>query len=217
MPRVDDILPEAQEWKTGDNLWMYPPSKLGGIGGAPLRAVEPGRGLAFATWRAGTAHMRPPDGSWAFVLEPDGELSSRLLVRSRGVAPGSAGEWLFDRAIFEPMHFAMERRMMEGIRGFAEGRTPRSRAGDAAEVLLWTAVLATFAWSVAAVLRRPHWGLPVAVAVLAALGFLFLTLAQPIPLVGGIVLADLVAMLRIGAGRGPNRRAAPLTPLPSPS
>jgi hypothetical protein len=216
MPRAEGILPGAQEWKTGDSLWMYPPEKLDGVGSAPLRAVVPGRALAFATWRAGTAHLRTPDGSWAFVLEPSESGDTRLVVRSRGIAPRSLGALLFDRAVFEPMHFAMERRMMEGIRGFAEGRTPRTRVGDAAEVLTWTGVFAVFVWSVVAVLRRPHWRLPAVVAALAASGFLFLTLLQPMPLVGAIVLADLVAMLRIGDG-GREPRALPLAPVPGMS
>jgi hypothetical protein len=53
----------------------------------------------------------------------------------------------------------------------------------------------------------------VVVAALAASGFLFLTLLQPMPLVGAIVLADLVAMLRIGDG-GREARALPLAPVP---
>ena len=38
MPRATEILPAAQEWRPGDQLWMYPPDKLDGVGGAPLLA-----------------------------------------------------------------------------------------------------------------------------------------------------------------------------------
>ena len=60
--------------------------------------------------------------------------TTRLLVRSRATAPPSAFGRAFDRGFFEAAHFVMERRMMEGIRGFAERRPAPSRAAETAEV-----------------------------------------------------------------------------------
>ncbi len=199
MPRAQEVLPGGQEWRAGDSLWMYPPAKLGGVGGAPLLAHVPGRALAFGTWFAGTAHDGPPDGSWSFVLAPVDAGSTRLLVRGRGIPAAGWFATAFDHVVFEPLHFVMERRMMEGIQRFAEGRQPFSRAGDAAQVVVWMAMLATFLWALGAVLRRRRWLAPLAIAAAAALGFQLVTLAQPPPWLGALLAAVLAAALARGA------------------
>lgn len=204
MPRATQILPDAQEWRSGDSLWMYPREKVDGLGSAPLLAMIPGRALAFGTWWAGTPHDRPPDGSWAFVVEPAGDESARLLVRTRGTSAPSVLGRAFERGFFEPAHFVMERRMMEGIRGLAEGRLAPSRASERAEVLSWVGLVGVFVWGIVAVFRRNRWALPLAVTGAAAIGFQILTLVQPPVLAGGVVLAVLAGSLLRGA---PPRRA----------
>src|SRR5580765_1876299 len=54
MPRAERILPQHQEWRAGDRLWMYPPGKADGMGSAPLVTCEPGRHLVFAIRQLGT-------------------------------------------------------------------------------------------------------------------------------------------------------------------
>jgi hypothetical protein len=57
----------------------------------------------------------------------------------------------FDAFIFEPIHFAMERKMMVGIAERAEGTRVPSYAEDAAVVMTWcVAALAMRLWG-----RRP--------------------------------------------------------------
>ena len=199
MPRADKILPGAQEWKDGDSLWMYPPSKLDGLGSAPLLASVPGRVLAFGTWRPGVSHDLPPEGTWTFAVEPVDAETTRLLVRTRGTEPSSAFGVAFDRAVFEPIHFVMERRMMDSIRRLAEGRTPPSRSAEAAQILVWTSMLAALAWSTGAVLRRKSWLIPLAATGAAALGFQFMTLAQP-PAMLGLFLVVILAGVLVVAG-----------------
>ena len=58
-----------------------------------------------------------------FIVEPIDASTTRLNVRGRSAVGRSWLEAAFDRAIFEPMHFVMERQMMIGIRDLAEGRT----------------------------------------------------------------------------------------------
>src|SRR4249920_162955 len=70
MPRAEQILPQHQEWRAGDRLWMYPPDKADGMGNAPLVACEPGRHLVFAIRQLGTPRVQPEDGVWGFALEP---------------------------------------------------------------------------------------------------------------------------------------------------
>ena len=199
MPRATQIVPDAQGWRSGDSLWMYPPAKVDGFGSAPLLALVPGRALAFGTWWAGSPHDRPPDGSWAFVIEPAGDESARLLVRTRGTSAPSVLGRAFDRGFFEPAHFVMERRMMDGIRGLAEGRQAPSRASERAEVLTWVGMAVVFVWAVVAVFRRKRWAVPLAVTGATAIAFQILTLAQPPALAGGVLLAVLAGSLLRGA------------------
>jgi hypothetical protein len=201
MPRAETLLPGAQEWLPGDSLWMYPWDKADGVGEAPLVEHVPGRALAFATWNPATSRKLPPDGSWAFVIEPMGEGASRFLVRGRGAPVPGVGAWLFDRVVFEPMHFVMERRMMEGIRALAEGRTPRGRLADAAEIFVWAAALGLFFWGVGATLLRARWAVPLALTVVAALGFVATTLLQPPAWIGLPAVAILAWAMRRGAVR----------------
>jgi hypothetical protein len=105
---VDVILPEHQRLATGDFIPAAPRDVLGGRGPEPLGwkvlAVEPNRALVL-------------DGWGAFVLEPLGERTTRLIVRSRGAgAWGRVAHYLF----WEPAHFVMERRMLLGIKERAE-------------------------------------------------------------------------------------------------
>ncbi|MBV8762925.1 MAG: hypothetical protein JO257_36910, partial [Deltaproteobacteria bacterium] len=131
MTNADRILPDRQQWHAGDKLWMYPPDKLGGVGGAPLRVLEEGRALVFATRHLSTPQSSPENGTWAFVLQPLTEHSTRLIVRGRGTLLRSSGWRTFDTFVFDPIHFVMERKMMVGIAQRAEGGRVPSDAVDA--------------------------------------------------------------------------------------
>ena len=193
MPDGDRLHPELQAWTKGDRLWMYPPDRAGGIGYAVLSAVEPGRALAFGNWLVGTSQAMPPTASWSFVHEPLDGPRTRLLVRGRGTARPVLWR-AFDRFVFEPMHFVMERRMMINLKRRAEG-APNTAAADTLEVATWTAVLALCLASVLAVFRRRAWRIAVAVFLCAAAVFAFLTLAQPGPGVGALLAAAVAVAL----------------------
>jgi hypothetical protein len=123
MRNLDFLLPAIQHWGVDDKLWMFPPEKLGGIGQAPLAIHEPGHALVFYTRRTGTALTDPPDGTWAFVVEPIDQTTSRLVTRARARGSLSLLGGAFNRGVFEPVHFVMERKMMEGIKVRVEGRS----------------------------------------------------------------------------------------------
>ena len=190
MPDLDYLVPALQHWDDGDKLWMYPSDAGGGIGQAPLALHVPGRALVFYTRRPGTGLDHPPDGTWAFVVEPIDARASRLVMRSnaRGTL-GLLGAG-FESNVFEPIHFAMERKMMEGIKARAEGR-PVPAWRDDVQVALWAVTFALFVVSAILVLRGRAPG-PHAVTFTAA-GLLFaaLTLLQPGVLLG----TPLVALL----------------------
>ena len=193
MTNADRIHPEFQTWKPGDKLWMYPPDKLDGLGHAPLVRVEDGRVLVFATRRVGSAAPAPYDGSWAFVLEPIDANTTRFLVRGRAASGRSLPGALFDRVIFEPVHFVMERKTMEGIALRAEGGRA-SKAADTVQVLLWTATFGLFVLAGVSAVRRAQWIRPLAAFVAAAIVFQVLTLLQP-SIALGIPLVVAVALL----------------------
>jgi hypothetical protein len=190
---IDDVLrPARQTWEVGNRLWMYPADKAGGAGFATLRTYVPGRVLGFATRAVGTRLDQPEDGSWSFVLEPTGPGTTRLLIRGRLAARRSAAAVAFDRLVFEPIHFFMERRMMLGLKALAEGRA-RSRAANNAHVALWVAAFLLMAGAAVLTLRLRDWVATAGAFVVTALLFQVLTLGQP-PLALGATLLVLTSL-----------------------
>jgi hypothetical protein len=193
MPTTDVLRPDRQVWQLGDRLWMYPREKAGGVGFATLRAYIPGRALGFATHVTGTPIDAPEDGSWSFILEPIDDATTRFLVRGRGVARHSLPGVAFDRGIFEPIHFVMERRMLIGLQQVAEGQD-RHRLANHALVALWTIAFASMIAMAVVTLRRDRWGRPLFGFVATAVAFQILTLVQPSVWFGAaLLLAAIVA------------------------
>jgi hypothetical protein len=190
MENADRIHPEFQAWKPGDKLWMYPPDKLHGLGHAALVRHDEGRVLAFATHRIGSAPSSRHDGSWAFVLEPIDSETTRFLVRGRAAPGRGLLGTAFDRLVFEPVHFAMERKTMQGITLRAEGGRGANGA-DNVQVLLWTVTFVLFVLAGTLAVRRERWMRPLAAFAMAAVVFQILTLWQP-PIAVGIMLVALV-------------------------
>jgi hypothetical protein len=141
----------------------------------------------------GTSLDEPENGSWSFALEPIGDTATRLLVRGRGPSTRSPAALTFDRLIFEPAHFVMERRMMLGIKALAEG-SERGRSTNHLQVLLWTTTFAIFIAAAVLALRRERWLGPLAVFVGAGISFQLESLGQPSLVVGAI----LVTILGVG-------------------
>lgn len=194
MPTEDLLRPEKQAWRPGDRLWMYPENKAGGIGFATLRTYEPGRALGFATRPAGVKLSEAETGSWSFIVMPTETQETRLIVRGRMAEGRSALGTAFDRFIFEPAHFAMERRMMVGLAALAQG-AERSRWTNHIQVLLWTSVFVLFVAAGVLVFRRPDWARVLAGFVLAGVVFQILTFVQPPVLIGLILTCIPLAML----------------------
>lgn len=112
------IHPELQHLQVGDRI------ATGSIGDisidAPVTVLEPNHALVI--------------GTWAFVLHPTEGGHTRLLVREREpswirrIAPRRSGllraiGGLIDYTVGEPLHFAMLRKMMLGIKSRAENPT----------------------------------------------------------------------------------------------
>ncbi len=212
MENVTRLLPDKQHWRLGDKLWMYPPDKLDGMGHAVLARLTPGRALGFATRQVGTPATEPYDGSWSFVLEPVGSHSTRLLIRGRAGERGVAGR-LFDALVFEPMHFVMERKMMESVKRLSEGEVTSPLRDSAEAVLFALAALSALVMLVrtfiVAAWTRPFWGF-----VLSVLAFHVLAFLQPRPEVGIALLLSIHAGVWL-ARRSPPSRYVPHPPSPA--
>jgi hypothetical protein len=109
MRNADEVVPEWQELKVGDSVWLHPkapPTKVA--------AIEPGRAIVLKGWGA-------------FVLKPIDEKTTRLIIRSQGDydpdLKNAALNFLLWRVVFEPAHFIMERKMLMGIKERAEKLT----------------------------------------------------------------------------------------------
>jgi hypothetical protein len=105
---ADVLRPEWRQRALGDRVPMASPG-LRALGGdatsTTIRMLEPERVIADAPGR--------------FVLLPIGHSATRLLLRESLVDPIRAGAaWV----LWDPMHFVMEERMLQGIKERAEGR-----------------------------------------------------------------------------------------------
>lgn len=191
MPDVRHLDAALQRWTVGDKLWMYPRDEIEGRGHATLLRYEPGRALVFGTQTPFDPVGSPPTGTWSFVVEPTSDHASRLLTRGSGGAARTLLGHAFTRTVFEPLHFAMERRMLEGIRGLAEGH-PISRTRDFVQLLAWGATFVLFIVAGTLVLlgARPWRRL----CGFAAAGVVFqiVTLAQPSPVVCAVLVIAVV-------------------------
>jgi len=130
MRNADRILDERQTRQVGDVVWMTPKERFGGKGCALVARLDPGRAMVVVTpedyaavEKAGVA----PHGTWALILDPIDDRTTRLIVRSRS----GPKEGPFRFLIFDPAHFIMERKMMLGIRLRAEAAAaaPRDASG----------------------------------------------------------------------------------------
>ena len=122
MHSADEILPQFQDIKVGDELPVGPRSP-----GLRVEVLEPERVLAVrqdATW------------VWIFALTPENG-GTRLVSRNRIAAPGApAAARLLRMLVMEPGSLVMERKMLLGIRARAErlaGERELARARAAAQ------------------------------------------------------------------------------------
>lgn len=109
MRNADQIVPEWQELKVGDEVWLHPKAP-------PLKvlAIEPERAIVL-------------ENSWTFFLRSIDERTTRLIIRGRGEfnphLKNALLNFILWRGVFEPAHFIMERKMMLGIKQRAEAST----------------------------------------------------------------------------------------------
>ncbi|MFL6235044.1 MAG: hypothetical protein ACJ76N_18055 [Thermoanaerobaculia bacterium] len=148
MRNADRIIP-GLTLEEGDTVWMAPKERFGGKGCSKVARLDPSRALVMvspedygAVRETGVA----PKGTWAILLDPVDDHTTRLVVRSRS----GPREGLVRFLAFDPVHFIMERKMMLGIRDRAEAEAARRPALQVPDVDEYVAG--------AARCGRPGWG-----------------------------------------------------------
>ena len=206
MPIENGIRTEFQLWKVGDRMWMYPPRKANGSGYGKVARYIPGQVLGLLTRSLQTSQSEPADASWTFFLRPIDKTHSRLLMRGRGMASKSLFGFLFDRCLFEPMHFVMERRMMLGIKDLAE-TAKRDRLSNHMLVLLWITTACSGGWYFIRYVYVGAGDRSLLGFSMAGILFPYLTLFQPSVWVGLLLVVCLIVV-------GPLMEASmkPMTP-----
>ena len=104
---ADRIHLEWQHREVGDVVRIHP------VIGPKVEAFEPGRAIVLEKWGA-------------YVVEPAGEKSTRLIARSR--APRGSGGMFYHPLLGEFPHFVMERKMLKGIKERAERENARQES-----------------------------------------------------------------------------------------
>src|SRR4029450_1106128 len=123
---ADRILPELQQLQVGDQVWLAPPDS-----GVPLwyqvLDVQPPQALVLGPHgdRQEALAQGLPWPTWSFVLRELGDGSTRLIVRMRSDFKSTLLGLVANKYALEPVHFAMERKMLLGIKGRAERTAER--------------------------------------------------------------------------------------------
>jgi hypothetical protein len=122
MHNADRINPQWQTRQVGDTVWLTRKDRYHGTARTVIAMYEPRHAMVLVSPRdyENLAKYGPPiDGAWTFIVDPEGENASRLIMRSRGRSTGLLKR-AFDYLVFDPAHFIMERGMMLGIKERAE-------------------------------------------------------------------------------------------------
>jgi hypothetical protein len=107
---AERILPEFQQVQVGDIFPMTPKANDMFV----VRMVEPEQALVLGDATGGM--------SWAFVLEPVDETSTRVITRSRG-AYDRLALGLMLKVLWQPLDFGMQRRQLLNLKRLVEAAT----------------------------------------------------------------------------------------------
>jgi hypothetical protein len=121
------IRPEWQDLHAGEDYVTLDPDEFMKM---TIAVLEPERAFVI---RSGAPGEPQAPGSffkgelewtWAFVLDPADEHTTRLTIRCRAAWADTFTARLAKPVLLEPVHFLMEERMLRGIRERAEGAAP---------------------------------------------------------------------------------------------
>jgi hypothetical protein len=105
MHNADRILPEHQHLEVGDKVRLVPEGR------EPyflVSAIQPGKAIILSG--------DDPPTTWAFVLDPIGDKTTRLIIRWRQDYEPTLGNVIGWRLVTDPITFVMERKLLQGIK-----------------------------------------------------------------------------------------------------
>ncbi len=111
---LDTIDPALQELKVGDVIRI---GKQAGLPYYHVARMEPEAALVLRSVDTDTGEEK--NATWGFYLEEKSSTLTRLLIRHRD-QPAQDSTARIVNAVFDPISFVMERRMLYGIRDHAE-------------------------------------------------------------------------------------------------
>jgi hypothetical protein len=160
---ASQIIPKFQNPQPGEEI----------IGTAlPIKVVKPGEYLLAAT-----SNFMGIGWTWAWVLQPQGQSNTRLLIRMKIQSPEEMSSpivtWILDAG-----GFVMEKGMLRGIQERAEGRFMPSPI-EPLEGFLWVVTLLIGFVAAWRFINWPKWQLPLVTGLLAVFGLLVFTFVQP--------------------------------------
>lgn len=109
MHNADRIIPEHQHLEVGDKVRIVPEGRNPYF---VVSAIEPGRAIILGG--------DDPPTTWAFILEPIDDKTTRLLIRWRQDYEPTPGNVIGWRVFTDPITFVMERKMLQGIKARVE-------------------------------------------------------------------------------------------------
>ncbi len=113
---ADRILPEQQDLHVGDTVRLAPEEY-------PVQTPESAPEVAVLDAERALV-LRPPGPeprwTWAFVLRPMNDGTTRFIVRMRTQGKETVRGRVADYLFWEPAHFVMERKMLCGVKERAE-------------------------------------------------------------------------------------------------
>jgi hypothetical protein len=109
MHNADRILPEYQHLEVGDKVRLIQDENVPCF---IVTSIEPGRAIILGG--------DDPPTSWGFILDPLDENTTRLIIRYRQDFEPTPGNVIGWRVFTEPIHFNMERKMLQGIKARVE-------------------------------------------------------------------------------------------------
>jgi len=118
------IRPEWQDLHAGEDYVTLDPRESMKM---TIAVLEPERAFVIRSGAPGEPPQAPGsffkgeiEWSWAFVLDPVDERTTRLIIRCRAAWADTLAARLAKPLLLEPVHFVMEERMLRGIRDRAE-------------------------------------------------------------------------------------------------
>ena len=112
MYNADRIIPEHQHLEVGDKIRLVPEGR------EPyflVSAIQPGKAIILIG--------DDPSTTWAFVLEPIDDKTTRLIIRWRQDYEPTLGNVIGWRLVTDPITFVMERKLLQGIKLRVESST----------------------------------------------------------------------------------------------